>query len=222
MSTTTNDDSKYEYNPYLFHFNLDLIQQRYIKYRLQQKINSFAFCMIGLFYVATGWIVTQWRGINGSLGFLWMVQSNACLGCMFVCYPLIYIIEYRRKWADIICEILYPMANIRQIVSNFRIKIIACLVILHAITHVALVGRSYKLCSTADMQNTFELCYCNSSETDIPYENFFSMIVLGLAYHYAYLHVLPWSVPVSAYIVGMIWTLMTIAHKRIHMDAIGT
>jgi len=151
-----------------------------------------------------------------------MCQSNACMACMFICYPLIYITEYRRRWIDILCEILYPTANIRQMVTSFRVYIISALVILHAITHLALVGRSYKKCSAADMQSTFELCYCNSSETEIPYENFFSMIVLGIAYHYAYLHVLPWAIPVSAYVIGMIWTIMTIAHKRIHMDEIGT
>ena len=220
-TTTTNDNDRYGYNPLFFHFNDDLIQQRYTKYRLQQKLNIFAFWFIGIFYLATSWIVTQWRGINGSLGFLWMCQSIACIVCVFVFYPLCIIIEFRRRWIDCLCEIFSPTANIRQIVTSLRVSIFSAFVVIHAFTHLALVGRSYKLCSTADMQSTFDLCYCNSSMTEIPYENFFSMIVLNILYHYIFLHLLPWGIPVSSYVIGMIWTLMTIAHKRIHMEAIG-
>ena len=220
-TSTKSDNDKYGYNPYLFHFNNELIQQRYTKYRCQQKFNAFGFFMIGLFYLGTAGIVTQWRAINGSIGLLWMIQGLSCLICVVICYPLIFIIEYRRRWIDRFCEIFYPTANIRQLVSSLRMKTIYAHVILHAITHLALVGRSYKLCSTADMQSTFDIVYCNGSETDIPNENFFSMIVLCIIYHYIYLHLLPWAIPASTFVIGMIFTIMTIAHKRIHMETLG-
>ena len=40
------------------------------------------------------------------------------------------------------------------------------------------------------------------------------MIFLSIIYHWMYLYSLPWAVPLLSYVVGGVWTILMVTHKR--------
>ena len=40
------------------------------------------------------------------------------------------------------------------------------------------------------------------------------MIFLSIIYHWTYLYSLPWIVPLLCYVIGGLWTLIMVSHKR--------
>ena len=49
---------------------------------------------------------------------------------------------------------------------------------------------------------------------EVPYDGFIAMIFLSIIYHWMYLYSLPWAVPLLSYVVGGVWTILLVSHKR--------
>jgi hypothetical protein len=156
-------DGIYGYDPVTFQFDHESVQHRWTEFRRNAPLQPLGFwAVLVLFYIVVGFIV-QWRGLNGSMGWVWQVQHIAVLGGG-VLWKLVAVCEYRRGWVETACRaVVGADTDIRLLVSRVRVALIYAHVLVAQVAQCAAVLRHRTQCTEADMKNIFDIMYCNSS-----------------------------------------------------------
>ena len=169
MKTSSSPDTnnRYGYDPVSYIFDDDAVQERYVAFRHRHKVQTFAFCFIGVIIWLFLSLAVQWRGLNGSMGTLWAFQHwMIVLGVLL--WHMVAVVEYRRGWVEAPLRNLFPTADITALVRVWRVRVICAHTIVHIFTHVAVLGRHMKQCSPEEVMSTSDLIYCSSSTMYVP------------------------------------------------------
>ena len=129
---------------------------------MKSPLQPLAFWALGVLFYCTVTLVVQWRGLNGSLGWVWQAQHVAVVLC-FILWHLVAVCEYRRGWVEAALRAVFGAdVDICALASLVRVWVVILHFFSHPFTHLAVVMRSMKECSSTDALSTIDIIYCNS------------------------------------------------------------
>ena len=151
----------YTYDPITFQFDSDALRARWVDFRRARKVQPASFWLMGALYYSSVTLVVQWRGLNGSMGWLPQVQHVVTLLC-FVSFQAVALCEYRRGWVEsALRAVVGTDVDVRSLFSRVRVAAICVHQLLDSFTHLAVVMRSMRECSDANA-TTVDIIYCSS------------------------------------------------------------